>query len=408
MFIIYSPYEETSPFQPWPPPEPPTVGPSRESVVQLTQRFMTLSGVERSKKMFNQYEYLREVIMKAEEKQSRELKKIHDMELAILMDEVRYGKGTEGLDMEQRRSLAWLLKGKIQDVQRRMQFLGATQGVEAHDSSLQGLNQIVRETANDPIHFDENKGSSSLLDRFENSDDEYEDVDLELSSFLTEIGMCVLRTPIVKETVLWMPLPITGTLFPSIGMFIIYSPYEEPSPFQPWPPPEPPTVGPSRESVVQLTQRFMTLSGVERSKKMFNQYEYLREVIMKEEEKQSRELKKIHDMELAILMDEVRYGKGTEGLDMEQRRSLAWLLKGKIQDVQRRMQFLGATQGVEAHDSSLQGLNQIVRETANDPIHFDEKKGSSALLDRFENSDDEYEGVDLEVKLYELGESDQS
>ncbi|CAN0861548.1 hypothetical protein LINGRAHAP2_LOCUS8245 [Linum grandiflorum] len=28
--------------------------------------------------------------------------------------------------------------------------------------------------------------------------------------------MCVLRTPIVKETVLWMPLPITGTLFPSI------------------------------------------------------------------------------------------------------------------------------------------------------------------------------------------------
>ncbi|CAN0861510.1 hypothetical protein LINGRAHAP2_LOCUS8227 [Linum grandiflorum] len=126
---------------------------------------------------------------------------------------------------------------------------------------------------------------------------------------------------------------------------------------------------------------------------------YLREVIMKAEEKQSRELKKIHDMELAILMDDVRFGKGTEGLDMEQRRSLAWLLKAKIQDVQRRMLFLGATQGVEAHDSSLHGLNQIVGLTANAPIHIDENKGSSSLLDGYENSDDEYEGVDLKLKL---------
>ncbi|CAN0881337.1 hypothetical protein LINGRAHAP2_LOCUS14180 [Linum grandiflorum] len=73
--------------------------------------------------------------MKVEEKQSRELKKIQDMELVILMDEVQYGEGIEGLDMEQQ-SLAGLLKAKIQDVQRRMRFLGATQGVEAHDSPL--------------------------------------------------------------------------------------------------------------------------------------------------------------------------------------------------------------------------------------------------------------------------------
>ncbi|CAN0861506.1 hypothetical protein LINGRAHAP2_LOCUS8225 [Linum grandiflorum] len=84
---------------------------------------------------------------------------------------------------------------------------------------------------------------------------------------------------------------------------------------------------------------------------------------------------------------------------MEQRRSLAWLLKAKIQDVQRRIRFLGATQGVKAHDSPLQGLNQIVGETANDPIHIDENKGSSSLLDGFGNSDDKYEGVDLELKL---------
>ncbi|CAN0861502.1 Agamous-like MADS-box protein AGL36 [Linum grandiflorum] len=108
-----------------------------------------------------------------------------------------------------------------------------------------------------------------------------------------------------------------STLYGVQGMYVIYSPYEEPSPFQPWLPPEPPTVWPSRESAVQLMQRFMALPGVERSKKMFNQYEYvdqypimssphkltnmcyilfvyikffdryLREVIMKAEEKQS-------------------------------------------------------------------------------------------------------------------------
>ncbi|CAN0861522.1 Agamous-like MADS-box protein AGL80 [Linum grandiflorum] len=136
MCVIYYPYEESSSFQPWPPPEPPTVWPFCESVVQLMESYMALPGVEWSKKMFNQHEYLREVIVKAEEKQSRELMKIHDMELAILMDEVRYGEGTEGLDMEQQRSVAWLLKAKIQDVQRRMQFLGAKQRVDAHDSSM--------------------------------------------------------------------------------------------------------------------------------------------------------------------------------------------------------------------------------------------------------------------------------
>ncbi|CAN0861536.1 MADS-box transcription factor PHERES 1 [Linum grandiflorum] len=183
------------------------------------------------------------------------------------------------------------------------------------------------------------------------------------------------------------------------GMCVIYNPYEEPSSFQRWPPPEPPTVWPSCESVVQLIRGSWPLSGVERSKKMFNQYEYLRELIMETEEKQSRKLKKIHDMELAILMDEVRYREGTEGLDMEQQRSLAWLLKAMIQDVQRWMQFLGATQGVKARDSSLQGLKHIIGETANDPIHIDENKESSSWLDGSDKSDDEHEGADLVLKL---------
>ncbi|CAN0881338.1 hypothetical protein LINGRAHAP2_LOCUS14181 [Linum grandiflorum] len=95
---MVSPYEEPSPFQPWQPPQPPMVWHSRDSPVQLMPR------------------YLREVIIKVEEKQRRELKKILDMELVILMDEVRYGEGIEELDMEQQRSLAWLLQAKIQDV----------------------------------------------------------------------------------------------------------------------------------------------------------------------------------------------------------------------------------------------------------------------------------------------------
>ncbi|CAN0879240.1 MADS-box transcription factor PHERES 1 [Linum grandiflorum] len=170
-----------------------------------------------------------------------------------------------------------------------------------------------------------------------------------------------------------------STLCGVSGMCVIYSPYEEQSPSQPLQPPEPPTVWPSHESAVQLMHR------------------YLREVIVKTEKKQKRELKKIEDMELAILMDEVRYGKRIERLDMEQRRRLAWLLKAKLQDVQKRMRFLDATQGVEAHDDPLQGLNKITGETANDPIPNDENEGSLLLSDGSENSDDE--GVDLELKL---------
>ncbi|CAN1222117.1 hypothetical protein LINGRAPRIM_LOCUS488 [Linum grandiflorum] len=74
--------------------------------------------------------------MKADEQHRRELKKIRDMELAILMDEVRYGKGMEGLDMEQRKSLAWLIQIKIQEVQGCMKFFGATRGFEPHDGPM--------------------------------------------------------------------------------------------------------------------------------------------------------------------------------------------------------------------------------------------------------------------------------
>ncbi|CAN0879306.1 Agamous-like MADS-box protein AGL80 [Linum grandiflorum] len=175
MCVIYSPYEDPSPLRPLQPPEPPTIWPSRESAVQLLQRFMDLSRVERCKKMLNQLEYLRELIVKAEEKQKRELKKIRDMELSILMDEVRYGKGLEELDIEQRISLAGLIKDKIQEVRRRMQFLGATQGFEAPDGPLRGL------TADDPIHIDDSEGSLSLLDGYEDSTDEYDDADVELN-----------------------------------------------------------------------------------------------------------------------------------------------------------------------------------------------------------------------------------
>ncbi|CAN0879193.1 MADS-box transcription factor PHERES 1 [Linum grandiflorum] len=209
MCVIYNPYEEPSPFKPLQTPQPPTVWPSRELPVQLMQRFMAFPGVERSKNMFNQYEYLREVIMKAEEKQRRDLKKIHGMEPGILMDKIRYGEGIEGIDMEQRRSLAWLLQAKIQDVQMRMRFpfsphdepspfspyevdhrrpcskdvlskeVGrADQDVKELSTlcGIPGTCVIYRayeepspsppgQTADDPLHIDENEGSLLLMDR---------------------------------------------------------------------------------------------------------------------------------------------------------------------------------------------------------------------------------------------------
>ncbi|CAN0920314.1 Agamous-like MADS-box protein AGL80 [Linum grandiflorum] len=247
MCVIYSPYEEPSPFQPRqppePPPEPPTVWPSRESVLQLMQRFMALPGVELSKKKFNQYEYIREVIMKVEEKQRRELKKIQDMELVILMDEVRYKEGIEGLDMEQWRSLAWFFQAKIQDVQRRMWFSFSP--------------------------YEDPSPSHSAPMRWITDD-------LVRKAYFQKWWVGLIKK--VKELSILCDAP---------GMCVIYSPNKEPSPSQPRQQSESSTVWPSHESSVQLMQR------------------YLREVIMKVEEKQNRELKKIHDMKLAILMDEV-------------------------------------------------------------------------------------------------------
>ncbi|CAN0920313.1 MADS-box transcription factor PHERES 1 [Linum grandiflorum] len=336
MCVIYSPNKEPSPSQPRQQSESPTVWPSRESAVQLMLR------------------YLREVIMKIEEKQSRELKKIYDMTLAILMDE------------------RWPLRWIADDLVPKTYF----------QKRGAGLIKKVRE----------------------------------LSALCGVPGMCV-----------------------------IYSPYEEPSPFQPRQPPEPPTVWPSRESVLQLMQR------------------YIREVIMKVEEKQRRELNKIQDMELVILMVEVRYKEGIEGLAMEQWRSLAWFFQAKIQDVQRRMWFSFSPyeDPSPSHSAPMRwitddlvrkayfqkwwvGLIKKVKELsilcdapgmcviyspnkepspsqprqqsesstvwpsrfepdcwgdADDPLHIDENEGSSSLLDRSENSDDEYEGVNIKLKL---------
>ncbi|CAN0881336.1 hypothetical protein LINGRAHAP2_LOCUS14179 [Linum grandiflorum] len=132
-------------------------------------------------------------------------------------------------------------------------------------------------------------------------------------------------------------------------------------------------------------------------------------MIMKAEEKQRRELKKILDMELVILMDEVRYEEGIEGLYMEQWRSLVWLLQAKIQDVQRQIYLREVIMKAEEkqrpelkkiHDMELAILmDEISGKTADDPIHIDENKGYLSLLDGSQNSDDEYEGVDIELKL---------
>ncbi|CAI0402280.1 unnamed protein product [Linum tenue] len=77
MCLIYGPGEQH-----------PTVWPSHEVAEQLLRRFLSLPEIERSKKMTNQEGYLLDAILKAQENHRKELRKLQNMELSWLMDEV--------------------------------------------------------------------------------------------------------------------------------------------------------------------------------------------------------------------------------------------------------------------------------------------------------------------------------
>ncbi|CAN1144215.1 Agamous-like MADS-box protein AGL80 [Linum perenne] len=172
-------------------PEPPLVWPSEEVAAELMERFLALPGVERSKKMTNQQGYLQDAIQKAQEQKSQILNKIWDMELTLLMDQVKYGKGIKSLNMEQLKRLSWLLEVKVHQIRKRVELISAGKQVDlvcfppARSNGRKRKRAAGAGTADCPIYIDENgSGEGSEVNPFPElvilDDDDDVDVDLNL------------------------------------------------------------------------------------------------------------------------------------------------------------------------------------------------------------------------------------
>ncbi|CAN1803647.1 Agamous-like MADS-box protein AGL86 [Linum perenne] len=141
-------------------PEPPLVWPSEEVAAELMERFLALPG-------------------------------IWDMELTLLMDQVKYGKGIKSLNMEQLKRLSWLLEVKVHQIRKRVELISAGKQVDlvcfppARSNGRKRKRAAGAGTADCPIYIDENgSGEGSEVNPFPElvilDDDDDVDVDLNL------------------------------------------------------------------------------------------------------------------------------------------------------------------------------------------------------------------------------------
>ncbi|XP_043725757.1 agamous-like MADS-box protein AGL80 [Telopea speciosissima] len=111
--IVYGPYE--------PKPE---VWPSPPEAKHVLTRFLSLSGMDKYKKMMNQEEFLRESIAKLREKLKKLVMDNKEKENTKLMFECLAGqKDLNDLSLETLGDLAWLVDSKMEIIQDRIQLL---------------------------------------------------------------------------------------------------------------------------------------------------------------------------------------------------------------------------------------------------------------------------------------------
>ncbi|CAN1217088.1 Agamous-like MADS-box protein AGL80 [Linum perenne] len=95
-------------------PAKPLVWPSNDRQVQeLLEEFYSIPEIQRHMRMIDQEQYLKEMIPKTNKMHIKLMEKNNNTETAILMDEVHFGKGLQGMDLHQICNLEWLLKEKI-------------------------------------------------------------------------------------------------------------------------------------------------------------------------------------------------------------------------------------------------------------------------------------------------------
>ncbi|CAN1292234.1 Agamous-like MADS-box protein AGL80 [Linum perenne] len=101
-------------------PAKPLIWPSNDGKIEeLLQGFYSIPDIERHMRMTTQEQYLKQMTSKTNEMHANLRKKNNNLETAILMDEVHFGKGLQGMDLQEIYDLEWLLNKKIRALRRK-------------------------------------------------------------------------------------------------------------------------------------------------------------------------------------------------------------------------------------------------------------------------------------------------
>ncbi|CAN1142216.1 MADS-box transcription factor PHERES 1 [Linum perenne] len=104
-------------------PAEPLVWPSDDGQVQELCQLYSIPEIQRHMHMTDQEEYLKKMIAKTQERHMKLMKKNNNMETALLMDKVQFGKGIEIMDIQEIYNMEWLLKEKINALRKKQEYV---------------------------------------------------------------------------------------------------------------------------------------------------------------------------------------------------------------------------------------------------------------------------------------------
>ncbi|CAN0857498.1 Agamous-like MADS-box protein AGL36 [Linum grandiflorum] len=106
---------------------------------QVLMRYLTMSETKKSKNRLDHETYMKGVIGKMEHKLKIQQKRMNELELAYLMDEVHYGKGLQEMDINGVNSLSLLLKNRLRGLREKAERLNInTKNASVIDALLYG------------------------------------------------------------------------------------------------------------------------------------------------------------------------------------------------------------------------------------------------------------------------------
>ncbi|KAJ0264860.1 hypothetical protein HA466_0012570 [Hirschfeldia incana] len=123
--IIYSPYDTN-----------PEVWPSNSGVQRIISDFRKLPEMDQNKKMVDQETFLRQRIAKASENLKKQRKDNREMEMTEVMFQCLVGNmGMFNLNIMDLNDLGYMIDQYLKDVNRRIEILGSSGGMELGESS---------------------------------------------------------------------------------------------------------------------------------------------------------------------------------------------------------------------------------------------------------------------------------